>query len=319
MTPRVTVLMSVFNGKDLLPRAIAGILSQTFTDFEFLIIDDGSTEPVLDIIHGYSDSRIVVHSQENKGLPRSLNRGLALAKGRYVARMDADDISHPRRLERQVAVLESDKRIDLVGCFFEVANAAGAVIETKELITDPIYRLWRLLFHNNYGHGTMVLRKQAVLDAGGYDVKLRFAQDYDLWSRLSTKDNNAMVPEVLYQYRLDEGSSQSSVKNYETQFENAVRISNRNLQSCCPTLTEPLCEEVRALYWKFRIPAFTPIGLRALPELLVRFSERHILNSVEYFSLARRVSVDIREETKHWDALYRDEVESILSRFVPVG
>jgi glycosyltransferase involved in cell wall biosynthesis len=237
-SPKVTVLMSVYNGQDFLAEAIQSILDQSYGDFEFLIIDDGSTEPLDHILHRYKDKRIVIRRQKNMGLTRSLNKGLSLARGEYIARMDADDVSLPNRLENQVHELDADSGLDLVGCFFDIVDGEGRLIERKELITDPVYRLWRLQFHNNYGHGTVMLRKRSVLDAGSYDENLSYAQDYDLWSRISTRNNTGIIPEVLYLYRMVEDGMQASVKNYEVQLTNALGVSNRNLMACNPSLNE---------------------------------------------------------------------------------
>ena len=102
-SPKVTVLMSVYNGQDFLAGRVESILDQSYGDFEFLIIDDGSTEPLDYILHRYKDNRILIRRQENMGLTRSLNKGLSLAGGEYIARMDADDVSLPARLETQSA------------------------------------------------------------------------------------------------------------------------------------------------------------------------------------------------------------------------
>ena len=187
MNPKITVLMSVFNEQTYLREAVESVLSQTFGDFEFIIINDGSEEPFEDIISEYKDDRIRLFRQENMGLARSLNRGLRLARGDYIARMDADDVCRSDRFDLQIKEMEAHHQIDLLGSFFDVIDEKGELIETKELITDPIYRLWRLQFHNNYGHGAMMLKKQSVLRQGAYDETLLYAQDYDLWSRMSRK------------------------------------------------------------------------------------------------------------------------------------
>jgi glycosyltransferase involved in cell wall biosynthesis len=271
---RVTVLMSVYNDQGYLGEAVQSILSQTFRDFEFLIIDDGSTKPIESLLEAYPDNRIVCIRQSNMGLTRSLNRGLSLATGEYIARMDADDVSLPQRLKAQVMALDADPTLDMVGAFFDVVDQDGTVMDRKELITDPIYRLWRLQFHNNYGHGTMMLRKKSVMAAGMYDESLSYAQDYDLWCRLSTATNTAIIPDVLYRYRMVKSSSQASVRNYDAQLATAVRISDRNLKACNPLLSEHQCIEVRALYWKFQRPAVSRSGLEALPATLEGFCRR---------------------------------------------
>ena len=203
-SPKVTVLMSVFNGSAHLRPSVESILNQTLSDFEFLIIDDGSSEPVSEIILDYQDDRIRLVRQENCGLTRSLNKGLNLARSPLIARMDADDISLPERLEIELEMITRNQELDFVGTFFDVIDECENLVQKKELIRDPVYRLWRLMFHNNYGHGTMLFRKSAVINAGMYDVSLRFAQDYDLWSRISKKNNNTIIPEYLYRYRMNE-------------------------------------------------------------------------------------------------------------------
>jgi glycosyltransferase involved in cell wall biosynthesis len=296
--PKITVLMSVYNGKTFLAEAIASILTQTFQAFEFLIIDDGSSEPLERMVQSFGDERIRLHRHENVGLTRSLNKGLTLARGEYVARMDADDVSLPSRLEAQVAALDGDKRLDLVGSFFDVIDADGNLIERKELITDEIYRLWRLLFHNNYGHGTMMMRKNSIIQAKMYDETLQFAQDYDFWSRISAKGNTAMIPESLYLYRMVKDGDQASVKNYDTQLAAAVQISNRNLAACNPSLTAEQCMEARALYWKFQREHVSGEGLRVLPNILEGFCRRYELLAEERAKLARKVAVDVMNEAQ---------------------
>lgn len=294
--PRVTVLMSVYNGRAYLAEAVQSILDQTFSDFEFLIIDDGSTEPVEEVVSTFSDPRIRFVSQENIGLTRALNRGLALGRGELVARMDADDLSVPTRLESQVGEMATNENMDLVGCFFDVVDNRGAPIEHKEPFVDPIYRLWRLQFHNNYGHGSVMLRKRAVIEAGMYDESLRYAQDYDLWSRLSGKSNTKIIPEALYRYRLVDKGDQASVRNYDAQLATAIRISNRNIKLCNPALTDAECAEVRALYWSFQVELLSRSGIHLLPATFEGFCSRFDLTSVEKSRLADRVAADALEQ-----------------------
>ncbi len=314
--PKVTVLMSVLNGGAYFPAAVESVLSQSFGDFEFLIIDDGSSEPLMDVVSRFKDRRIVVHRQENMGLTRSLNKGLRMARGRYVARMDADDMSLPGRLEAQVGKMDGNDLLDMVGTFFDVVDGEGKLIERKELIVDPIYRLWRLQFHNNYGHGSMMLRRASILDAGGYDESLRYAQDYELWSRVSRKDNTSIIPTVYYQYRLIEQSAQSSVKNYDTQLENAIRISNGSLKKCRPSFTDTDCEEVRALYWKFQRDCPSRKGLMAVPETLDGFCRRYGIEAEERAGLVQRVAADTLEEAAKFEILVEEDRKRLAEEFL---
>jgi glycosyltransferase involved in cell wall biosynthesis len=312
--PKVTVLMSVYNGRDFLAEAIQSVLDQSYGDFEFLIIDDGSTEPLDPILQHYKDKRIVLRRQENMGLTRSLNKGLSLARGDYIARMDADDVSLRNRLELEVRELDSDMCIDLVGCFFDVVDGEGCLIETKELITDPIYRLWRLQFHNNYGHGTMMLRKTSVLKAGSYDENLSYSQDYDLWSRLSTKNNTVIVPEVMYRYRMVDDGAQASVKNYDTQLTNALRVSDRNLMACDDRLSVEDCRELRALYLKLGCGGISVRAVEFLPDLLEGFCGRFKITNEERSRLCQRIALDVITDAEKSEDLSQDEKKRIVEK-----
>ena len=313
--PRVTVLMSVFNDQRYLRVAIESILNQTFRDFEFLIIDDGSTEPLDDLVAACRDPRIVLIRHENMGLTRSLNRGLRSAEGTYIARMDADDVSLPTRLEIQIREFDRNPHFDLVGTFFDVVDAGGVMRERKRLITNPIYRLWRLQFHNNYGHGSIMARKQALLDLGGYDERLVYAQDYDLWSRLSQKHNTGVIAESLYQYRLVRNSDQASVRNYDAQLAAAIGISNRNLMACNQGLTVDDAAEVRALYWQFQYAEVPRRGYERVGETLAGFCRRFGVEDAEKAALVARVAQDLKErveEARNMTAAERQELLNLV-------
>ena len=127
--PKITVLMPVYNGEKYLREAIGSILNQTFNDFEFLIINDSSTDSTREIILSYDDTRIRLEDNEkNIGLTHSLNKGLRLAKGKYVARMDADDISLPDRLEKQLAVIENNTDVSIVACWIDIIDKNNTYI-----------------------------------------------------------------------------------------------------------------------------------------------------------------------------------------------
>lgn len=294
--PKLTVLMTVHNGLNHLGSAISSILSQTYSDFEFLIINDGSTEPVHTIFQANHDSRMIIVDQANVGLTRSLNKGLAMAKGEYVARMDSDDLSLPGRLEAQVRAMDSNPGLDLIGSYFDVIDEHNNLAERKELIGDPCYRLWRLQFHNNYGHGSVMLRKSSVLEAGMYDESFQVTQDFDLWSRLSRKDNTMIIPAVLYRYRMIGHGKQASVMHYDAQLQNAVRISNRSLQACNPRLVDADCVHIRTLYWKFQLKHLSHKGIGLLIDTLEGFCTRFSLDSLEKRELVKRVCADVIKE-----------------------
>ncbi|MFH0958686.1 MAG: glycosyltransferase [Pseudomonadota bacterium] len=291
--PEVTVLMSVFNGLAHLRRSVESILNQTFSDFEFLIIDDGSSEPISEIVLDYDDDRIRLVRQENCGLTKSLNKGIKLAQSPFIARMDADDISLPERLEIQFEAITRNQELDFVGTFFDVIDEHENLIDQKTLITDPLYRLWRLMFHNNYGHGTMLFRKSAVIDNGMYDVSLRFAQDYDLWSRMSLKNNNSIISQYLYVYRMNTRGDQASIKNYEDQLNSAIWISDRNLKRCNSDLNKSDLIDLRSLYWEFQLPRVSHRAPELALQTLEKFFDKYGVDFDDRALLRNKVTEDI--------------------------
>jgi len=200
--PAVTVLMAVRDGERHLRPALESILRQTFDDFEFLIVDDASADATREVIASYGDPRVrLVANSEHLGLTESLNRGIALARGRYLARMDADDLSDPERLERQVAFLDAHPECALVATWARKIDASGAQVGVAHtpLTSDAIRRLLRR--GNCITHGTVMIRNQAIRSVGGYDPSMERAQDYDLWLRLSEQFDLGTLPEYLYSWR----------------------------------------------------------------------------------------------------------------------
>ncbi len=201
--PRVTVLMAVYNGERFLRQAIESILAQTFTDFELLIVDDGSTDRTPDIIRSYRDPRIrVMRHESNRGVAYTRSCALPLARGEYVAVLDADDVSYPHRLETQVAYLDAHPDIVLLGSSCEYINEQGGIIHTVHVrSTDPLSIRWRLLFGNCITHSTVMYRSLRVLELGGYNDSVFAGEDYDLYVRLAVNHRIAQLDEVLVQHR----------------------------------------------------------------------------------------------------------------------
>lgn len=212
MTPTVTVLMAVHNGEAWLRESVGSILEQTYRDFEFLIIDDASTDGTAGLLAEYAqeDERLRIHTnRENLGLTRSLNAGLELARGTYIARQDADDISLPDRLEVQVGLLESKPEVVLVSGRVELIDAEGRITGKLRPSRPAPSELipWMLLFYNYLqGHSVATFRREAARRLGGYDPAFRTSQDYELWLRMS-KVGRIEVPEhMLLQLRIHEAS-----------------------------------------------------------------------------------------------------------------
>lgn len=200
--PTVTVLMSVFNGERFLRAAIESILAQTHGDFEFVIVDDGSTDASKDIISSYRDSRIrPMHINRNLGLAASLNKGLAASTGQYVARMDADDISLPRRLAQQVDYMEKHSDIGICGSWIQVLHEQRCDVIRDPTDNETIHA--RLPFDSAVAHPSVIVNR-ALWDRAGlsYDTTFPCAQDYELWSRAARFVRLANIPEVLLLRRL---------------------------------------------------------------------------------------------------------------------
>lgn len=199
--PSISVVMSVFNGKRYLREAVDSILNQTCTDFEFIIIDDGSTDGTAAILDSYIDPRIRIIRQDNQGLTKSLNRGIQEATGNFIARQDADDRSFPNRLATQTAFLRSHEDITLVGSAVEVINGDGAVLATFRHPTDPEEIRKTIGNYNCFWHGSVMFRRDSFISLGGYDEAFVTAQDYDMWLRFSERYRLANLTEPLYAYR----------------------------------------------------------------------------------------------------------------------
>jgi len=226
--PKVTVLMPVYNGETYLAEAIESILNQTFADFEFVIIDDGSTDNTWDILTNFHDSRIrLVTNNHNMGITKTLNKGLQLARSNYVARMDADDICVPKRLQRQKAFLDENLNFAMVGSWIEIIDEIGRKIKRINFPIVSYLLRWRLLYTNTFVHSAVMFRKNAVLGIGGYLDNYRHAEDYDLWSRLSTHWEVANIPAVLVSWRFCKESI--SVINAKKQEEATEQIAKRNI------------------------------------------------------------------------------------------
>jgi len=202
--PMVTVLMPVYNAERFLRQAIESILSQTFTGFEYLIIDDGSIDASRDIVRSYNDKRIrFIESEKNLGLIKTLNRGLALAKGEYIARQDADDISHPTRLEKQVTFLNSYPEIVLLGTEVNSIDQHGRRSKPYgcSTVSSALAIRWQLMFDNPFVHPSVMMRTEIVRKFGGYDEHFLDCEDYDLFSRLTYIYKTTNLKETLLDYR----------------------------------------------------------------------------------------------------------------------
>ena len=207
MSPTASVLMPIYNAERYVAGAISSILAQTFRDFEFIIVDDGSTDQSLEIVRRFarSDSRIRVLSRPNTGIVGALNDGLSLARGELIARMDADDVAYPQRLQRQVAYLSDHPECVAVGALVRCIDSDGQpanIYFNLPLDHAGIDSGWLMRgIGGAISHPTALLRMTALERIGGYRDVLA-AEDADLFIRLAEVGRLANVPEILLDYRV---------------------------------------------------------------------------------------------------------------------
>lgn len=247
----VTVLMAVRDGAQYLREAVESILAQTLGEFELLVIDDGSTDATCEILESYRDSRLrIVNNGCPMGLAASLNRGLELAEGDYIARMDCDDVSLPRRLEKQAAFMDANMDVAVCGTWVRTIGARDGDI--WQFPTSDAAIKASFIFHTPLAHPSVIIRKQA-LDAHvlRYDASVTKAQDYEFWVRCALYLKFANIPEPLLLYRLH--SSNLSSASADAKYTTARNIRLRQIQGLGidPTTEEIELHECFAMY-KYR-------------------------------------------------------------------
>lgn len=198
----VSVVMSVFNGESFLREAIDSILSQSFSAFEFIIINDGSTDKSIEIINSYNDGRIKLIDQTNSGLSRSLNRGIEISKSNYIARMDADDISLPTRLEKQYQFLQNNNECVVVGTNAMMMDLSGDYLYTTTLPLKWVDINAKLPTSSLF-HSSTMFRKNAFIKAGGYMEEIgHHFEDKILWNKICEFGQLRNISEPLIKYRI---------------------------------------------------------------------------------------------------------------------
>lgn len=246
MNPRVSILMPVYNTALYLHEAMDSMLAQTFTDFELIVLDDCSPDDAEAILDTYTDSRIVRYKGEkNAGLSNVLNVGIGMARGKYIARMDSDDVSLPNRLQVQVDYLETHPEVDLVSVGMQLFGAREDVWIREK---NPEKVKINALFHSPVLHASSVWRKDSFEKQG-----LRFrqervpAEDYDLWTRALLKGLKLVnLPEVLYKYRMH--PSQATLQTDKTSAKSG-EVQQEYLRLALPSLSEKNREAFPKKLW----------------------------------------------------------------------
>ena len=227
--PPITVLMPVFNGAAHLRAAIDSILAQTHGAFEFLIVDDGSTDASPQILASYKDSRIRIERFErNRGLSAALNHGLQMASAPLIARQDADDVSSPRRLAAQLECFHQNAALVIAGSQARSLNAHGAVIGEVNRPLDRVSIHWYAVVDNPFIHTAVMFQRGVALDCGGYEAAFDpYSQDYALWWRMIQRGPSLNLRDRLVDYRVNPESiigktDASSQSAYRTRFEEVL-------------------------------------------------------------------------------------------------
>ncbi len=270
MPVSVSVLMSVYNGERFVRDAVLSILNQTFRDFEFLVIDDASTDATPRILSelAFQDARIrVITNASNLGLTKSLNLALRQAQGDLIARMDADDIALPTRLEKQISYLNAHHEIGVVGTAYEWIDEAAKPTGRPVPVTDSNELKHALPRTNPLFHGSTLIKYDLLKKVGGYDERYPRAQDYDLWLRLMPHTLFANLPEVLMQKRLLPGMI--SYQSERTQLRCAVRARRAALKR-------------GDIPWWTAIHLVKPFVASLLPRRVVRWTRIHLFGQRQY-------------------------------------
>ncbi len=212
MDPEVAVLMSVFNGQEYLTQTVESVLNQTFENFEFVIVENGSEDSSLSILNSFEDSRIrILPKKENIGLSKALNEGLSHASSDLIARIDADDLMKPQRLDRQVEYMRRNPSVALLGSSIERIFSDGTFRDTVKFPTAHDKILAFFAKGSPFAHPAVIFRKSIVEGLGGYSENLQYAQDFKLWLEIAKRHQTANLDEALTVYRTHAKQNSSKV------------------------------------------------------------------------------------------------------------
>jgi len=223
VTPIVSVVMCVYNDEKNVAKSIESILNQTFANFEFIIVNDGSTDKTAEILNSYAqkDSRIKIFHKENSGTTASANFGISKARGKYIARLDSDDISYPHRLHTEVELLDKNPAAGLIGGGADMIDQDDNIIGTRNIKTKNPKRT--LLFRNIFQQSDVMFLKSVFDSLGGYRDKFKNGEDYDMWLRISEVTDIIKLNVVLGQWRLNAGGYSFSRRREQLNVDKVIK------------------------------------------------------------------------------------------------
>lgn len=268
MNPEVSVVMSVYNAGSRLRATLDSVLSQADADFELIAIDDGATDETAAILDAIVDPRVRVVHQENRGLTRALITGCEMARGRFIARQDAGDLSLPLRLAKQRRALDADPSLAFVSCWTEYIGPEDEPLWTGRGTAFAVEPRHVLDMTKEWGmadgpscHGSVMFRADAYRAAGGYRAEFRHGQDWDLWYRLAALGKFQMIAEPLFAARIEPSSISSGARRAQqalatlslaaakARAEGRSDASILRQAAAVPRSGSPLCAEARGLYF----------------------------------------------------------------------
>ncbi len=282
-TPLVSILMAVYNGEKFLREAIESMLNQTYRNFEFLIINDGSTDSTEEIILSYNDERIrYIKNETNLKLIASLNKGLDLANGKYIARMDADDISLPERLEKQVDFLERNQGTGVLGTWVRTIGLENNYEVHFKQGHDQIR--FELFFHNYLHHPTVMIRGDLIKINKVYYENYLHAEDYAFWVKLTEFTRIEIFPEVLLNYRMHESNISEIHKNQQKI--QTSKIRKEQIQQLGIDVNKNSFEAYENFIDSdtFERPEEFAISLEMMQLIIIKNKESHIVNDELLFN-----------------------------------
>lgn len=254
--PFISVILPVYNAQPFLKEAIESILNQSYSNFEFIIINDGSTDDSEKTILQFNDSRIKYYYQQNKGLGATLNIALSLCAGKYIARQDQDDVSYPDRFKKQIEFLEKNPTTVLLGTRAKILIENTTEIKYHNHATHSADLKFDLLFDNPFVHSSVMFKKSIIDEVGIYTIDRNLYEDYDLWSRMALNGEVANLPDILLDYRHHAkglSSNSSNFKNYAL-FEQGLK----NTKNLIGELSTPIIDLQALFHWKKEKYSGTP-------------------------------------------------------------
>jgi len=286
-SPVISVLLPVYNAERYVAEAISSILTQTFTDFELIIINDGSTDNSGNVIKQFKDQRIILVEQNNQGLATSLNNGLKIAKGRYIARQDNDDVSAPDRFQKQVEYLEKHPGIGLLGTAALIVDENNK--ETGRFHQHPLssHELkYFLLFDNPFVHSSVMIRRTVMQQVGTYYTGKQYFEDYNLWSAIARVSGVANLPDKLVRYREVSQGMSKTTEDYRLRVRNQ---SFQNIQHYLSPTTDATLAEFLDLYYGIKAPEINAAKFfkKMMDKILKAFCTKENISPEQLIKLQR--------------------------------